>query len=462
MRYLDSGRRETSQALGSWLNEVMTDDVVETRWQSGFFSAGSLGLLQSSLQRMANERQPVHALIGSNQQSTSRRDVERLVAVLGIPRDNALLGVVSYRSGFYHPKTFHIKRSDGSQAAYVGSANLTGSGVASLHIEAGVTADTRDDDPAGLLNDIGAVIDHWFDGEVPGLYRVSSLADVERLVTGGILVEGRGQSEPVRGATGDVPANNTQFGLSRLEPLLAIPQLEVIDFEDLGTVEDERRLRSLVLPVAPRPDFPPYILFAPRQEIPTQGHAALSGASLPSNANGLIIRLNRDSARHFEGRPGTANISIPVAIVSTLRFGLFGLYNRPRAEIPIRIRFLGEHRPISVGPVPTNVMAYGYLPEETGHHDVRMLVPAVVRELAQMVAGEGGNVPGEGDMAVLEWPTSNEKHEFRLSFLERTGTLFRRAEQIFLEAQDSGSTVGDGACWLPDDLLPVWDLGAFS
>jgi len=39
MRYLDSGQRDPSQALGTWLQGVMTDEVTEVRWQSGFFAA---------------------------------------------------------------------------------------------------------------------------------------------------------------------------------------------------------------------------------------------------------------------------------------------------------------------------------------------------------------------------------------------------------------------------------------
>ena len=70
--------------------------------------------------------------------------------------------------------------------------------------------------------------------------------------------------------------------------------------------------RTILLPAVPREGFPPYLLFAPGQGSPTQGAVALSGSSLPTGATGLIIRLNRDSARHFEGRPGTSNFSVPV------------------------------------------------------------------------------------------------------------------------------------------------------
>jgi hypothetical protein len=167
----------------------MAADVAEVRWQSSFFAADSLGIVQSALKDMASKDRPVHALLGSNEQGTIRRDVERLVSMLGIPRNKAQLGVVSYRDGYYHPKTFHVRRADGSQAAYVGSANLTGSGVGSLHVEAGVTMDSRDGNPGPLLDEVASAVDFWFNSTPSGLHRVSSLSDVEQLVKEGILAE---------------------------------------------------------------------------------------------------------------------------------------------------------------------------------------------------------------------------------------------------------------------------------
>src|SRR2546429_7098060 len=150
MRYIDSGTRDPAQALGTWMRDVVNEDVTEIRFQSGFFSSGSLHFLQPELSRLAENEQIARALVGSNDRSTIRQDVERLVSALRLPRNEGLLGIVSYDQGYYHPKTVHIRRTDGSQAGYVGSANLTGSGIASLHIEAGITLDTHLTDPPAL------------------------------------------------------------------------------------------------------------------------------------------------------------------------------------------------------------------------------------------------------------------------------------------------------------------------
>ena len=456
MRYLDSGQRDPAQALGTWLQNVMLQDVEEVRWQSGFFAADALGIVQPSLESMARNDRTVRALIGSNDQSTVRRDVERLVALLGMPRRRAQLGVVSYRDGYFHPKTFHVRRSDGSQAAYVGSANITGSGVASLHVEAGVTVDSREGDPAEILNEVASAVDFWFDTNPAGLYSVTTDNDIRRLVADGILAEtalprpviprpaeGEGAPRPAAGA--------------RLRPLIALPRIRDLVVETEPEAAEARVLRAVVLPVAPRDGFPPYLLFAPGLQTPTSGATALSGASLPRGAAGLIIRLNRDSARHFDGRGGTANFSVPVATLTTLRFGRYvGQYPRPRAEFTLRTRYIGLEHIIPGTATETNIMAYGYIPGEPGHKDVRMVIPASIRGLAEQIRQTGDQVPAEGDVALLEWPTANSASEFRISFLDRRSGLFGQAQNIFRDAQNAGETVGTGACWLSPDLAPAW------
>jgi hypothetical protein len=147
LRYIDSGSRNPADALGTWLQNELTPDVRELRWQSGFFSEDGLPPFVPTLQRLSADNLPVHVLIGSNEADTLRAHVARLAGFLGLPRTAAQFGVVSYAGAYYHPKTYHLRRGDGTQPAYVGSANLTLAGVGSLHIEAGVLLDTHDHGP---------------------------------------------------------------------------------------------------------------------------------------------------------------------------------------------------------------------------------------------------------------------------------------------------------------------------
>ncbi len=116
MRYFDSGSRDPSQALGAWL-AAMTDDesVSAVRWQSGFFGAEALGYFVPVFERLATVDGRVSVLVGSNDGTTKHRDVELLLDLTGPPRDGRRLGVVAFDNAYFHPKTFHFERSDGSE-----------------------------------------------------------------------------------------------------------------------------------------------------------------------------------------------------------------------------------------------------------------------------------------------------------------------------------------------------------
>lgn len=189
MRYLDSGSRDPDHALAAWFRRVLTDEVVALRWQSGFFAIDGVGELQATLLRLTERGQQVSALVGSNNGDTLAAHVVDLVYALGIPRPAARLGVIHYAAGFFHPKTYHIRRQDGSEAAYVGSANLTGAGVASLHAEAGIVLDTRDGDHRDVLAHVAAAIDGWFDGARGGFYAIENADSVAALAVRGVLAE---------------------------------------------------------------------------------------------------------------------------------------------------------------------------------------------------------------------------------------------------------------------------------
>lgn len=212
-----------------------------------------------------------------------------------------------------------------------------------------------------------------------------------------------------------------------------------------------------MLPAAvPQTGFPSYILFDPTATAPTTGVDALTLVPLPGGAAGLVVRLNRDSARYFQGRKGTANISIPVATATTLRFGVFeGKYRRPRAEFPMRMRYWSDDATLELPTSATNIMAYGFLEGESGHGDLRMVVPASVRQLTEAILARSLTVPDEGQLALLEWATLRDP-EFRLTFLEPRGELHDAAADLFERASASNALVGDGACWLPAGVSPAW------
>ena len=122
--------------------------------QTGFFGSDSLGYFEDTLLALSQSDGHSRFLVGSNDGLTPRSAVADLLQIAGQPRSGLRVGVVSFQSGFFHPKVFHFQRADGSSTAYVGSANLTGSGATSLHVEAGIILDTKQGDPQTVLGSI--------------------------------------------------------------------------------------------------------------------------------------------------------------------------------------------------------------------------------------------------------------------------------------------------------------------
>jgi hypothetical protein len=189
VRYIDTGSRDPKHALGSWLDDILmgTIPVVGVRLQSGFFGSESLGYFEPTFQSLAQSNGVTAILVGSNDGQTPRRAVADLLTLVGAPRSGLKAGVVSFQTGFFHPKVFHFQRADGSSAAYVGSANLTGAGVMSQHVEAGIILDTNQGDPQAVLGQVADAIDAWFIESRLGLYPVSIEADLDPLVAAGVL-----------------------------------------------------------------------------------------------------------------------------------------------------------------------------------------------------------------------------------------------------------------------------------
>ncbi|WP_370157270.1 phospholipase D family protein [Bradyrhizobium ottawaense] len=439
---------------------MLKADVVELRWQAGFFSADGLRPFVSCLTRLSATNSVVRALVGSNDGDTQQADVETLISLMGLPRSKASLGVVSYSGAFFHPKTYHIKRNDGSQAAYVGSANLSLAGIGALHVEAGLLVDTRDGDSTSVLDQIARGVDDWFSTARPGFERVKSLADVSKLVTAGVLSVAPPPSAVAQKGGG----GGAKPGRPRLQPLIRFQPLPKVGAASAATTKKATSsgptppAAPLALPAVPQnPPYPSYVLFAPGATAPTSGAAALSGASLPGGYGGLIVRLNRDSSRHWRADGGTANISIPVPTVQVLRFGIYqGVRPRPRAEFQIEMRYVGRTITLLADPVDTNVMAYGFTPGDRGHGDVRLVIPKppAVR-IAALVQSNSLTLPADGDVAFLEWPTQQHP-TFKLSLLERNSPLFRTATQAYETAVSNHQLVGSGACWLAAGLSPQW------
>jgi hypothetical protein len=389
--------------------------------------------------------------------------------MLAMPRPNVKLGIVQYRRGFYHAKTIHIQRDDGSQCAYVGSANITGPGVSSLHVEAGITLDTDDGDDDDVLNDIAAAIDAWFAENREGLHIVTNAADVERLLDDGILIvplppeppapPAIAQADPEEEEEEDNAPAVEGGGVARparLKSLVVLPEIPAPAPPPVAA--PVAAPIAALLPVVNQAPFPAHVLLAPGQGTPTIGAQALSGRPLPGGAAGVVVRLSGDTNRIFAAKEGTANMSLPSRTIETLRFGLQGrgrYPQRPRAEYDLDVRYVGTQTFTLPESAETNIMPYGYIPGEPGNRDIRMLIPAAVRALIPQIQAAAMPLPIDGNFALLEWPTASDP-TFRLTFLQPTHALAAQAQQLFAAATGAQTLFGDNGCGLPAGVAPAW------
>jgi hypothetical protein len=190
------------------------------------------------------------------------------------------------------------------------------------------------------------------------------------------------------------------------------------------------------------------------------GAAALTGASAPGGAVGLIYAAQKAIVtKTFGGKGGTTDLNLPLEILPLLRFGLHGKNNLPRAEFDLDVRYL-DQQGLEVASAPRragdgNVTYYGVGPiasAKPGHRDVRMLIPSVARDLARDVSNAGLLLPAIGDYLLLEFPTLAQPR-LRLSILDPNSTLHTQVARI----ANATPNVGHGnAWWLPSGVSPAW------
>ena len=224
MQYFDSGTREPSQARAKWLQDAAQEDIAELRVQTGYFSLDGVGLLIPVLEQAAKNDRPAKVLVGSNNGCTLHSEMVGLVQLMGIPRLNGQLGIVSFGGAYFHPKTYHVRRQDGTEAAFVGSANLTAAGLA-LNVEAGIALDTREGDDPHQLYQIAAAIDAWFNEKRDGLTVVIGIETLNELADRGVL----GIAPPPRPQDSDKGGTSSGSSRPRLKPIFSLPPVKQIN-----------------------------------------------------------------------------------------------------------------------------------------------------------------------------------------------------------------------------------------
>ena len=421
--------------------------------------------IEAKLKEFVGNGKNARIVVGIDLNGTTAEGLEALLNAIGNKGD-LLVNHDEDMFVTFHPKIYFFE-SDDRAILTVGSGNLTAGGLYSndegfaiLELDKSEAVDQA------VIDQYKENFEKWCDEDSELVRRISNTDDIQALVEAGYVPYERNVFvEADEGATPDeddaIERNNDEEE--------TIPRL----FGRMQHRKHAPRRSVSPPPAAPLPPsppaappatpslsiplsgFPPYILFDPATNNPTIGIGALSGSVLPSGAVGLIIQLNRDSARHFYNQTGTANISIPVAATISLRFGRYGEHARPRAEYSLLIRYLSTSGSIVIDPLETNVMGYGFTPGESGHGDVRMVVPAGIKILTKILEKQSMYIPEVGDLAMLEWPT-HASPVFRFSLIDKGFPFYGEINNIYNYASDNSQLVGGGACWLLPGISPNW------
>jgi len=191
LRYRDSATGAATDCPGEWFDSHVVEGIRAFRVQSGFFRYAALAKYEGVLRRLASEDRTLSFVLGSNlTDPLTIEDVESVLAVMDgrASSQSSHLTVVALRNALYHPKIFHVVRSDRSMAAMVGSANLT---VAALgtNVEAWVEVESGDAQADRVLQHVAQATDWWHSTSTPGVFRVQGAEDARTLLAEGILVD---------------------------------------------------------------------------------------------------------------------------------------------------------------------------------------------------------------------------------------------------------------------------------
>ncbi len=184
-QYFDSGNGQPSECLGQWLDINLVPGILSFRGQFGYFEISALSPYRQVLSDTAQNGGSVRFVLGANDGNLSADDVRGVLDLVEGTANGSLV-VVRYDNALFHPKTLHLVRQDGSEAAVVGSANFTGRGLG-RNVEAMVALDTRDADNQAVIKAVADAIDRWNGVTSDGVFAVQSEQDVQRLIADGVI-----------------------------------------------------------------------------------------------------------------------------------------------------------------------------------------------------------------------------------------------------------------------------------
>lgn len=396
MRYIDTGQRDSNQALGTWMKSLDPSSVLELRFQTGFFGIQGVALLQPVFESLRRIDGVTHCLVGSNDSGTGGDDVCALVEMLGMPRTGAMLKVCAFNNGYFHPKVIHVRHIGGRQTAYVGSANLTASGVLGQHIEAGILFDTEEGDPAGELEKIAAAVDEWFHPERSDCFQVDGCADVDELVMRGVLAKVTGSDET--SARSRKSSQREATALPSLKPLLILPSTKKTQAKIPGTSATSMAITSSSSAggVKDEPDGDFFMMELPKNRPGGKSYQADIGKAAFTDFFGGKIGGHTEVRINAIASDGKGKVSKERSLVDVKS-------KNYRLEIAFPAAYPANGRPIVIfrrlG--PTEFDSLLLLPDD---HDYSLAVAALSSVASPVLGNKMRRVILAGEKLKLAWP----------------------------------------------------------
>lgn len=413
MRYLDTGSRDPADTLYSWLAMALPD-ATYFGCQTGYFSYDGIFPLEGDFLSLLQRTGTLRLVVGANESGVRKVDLEDVLDLFGRAPGNphTSLTLVAADDILMHPKTYYVEKGDGTQHAFVGSANLTNPGL-SRNIEAALVIDSVND-PGAPFSEIRQAIDTWHSPGQANAYRVT-YASLLKLVADGVI------DQPARSR----PAQSPKARQQRSKV-----------FPSLGAILKLSRKKRPVAPksVAKRPQ--------------KTGPAPIGTLNtLPYGSIGIIKRLSALDTKGFNGGTGTLYMALPNALTAHLPMQPYGKNQEPRTDVTVEARL--DSVPTEVvfsGDSPTNITHVGAGATKTSHGDLRFnYLTKVMRGVEALVAGFAVRRPGAGDLAALEFLSGQR---VRVTFITEAAAITNLTPLL----DQHGNSWG----WLPPSVIAPW------
>lgn len=414
MRYLDSASRDPADTLYTWLDDVLPD-ATYFGCQTGYFAYDGIFPLESHLVDLLTRSGQLRLVVGANEGSLRSVDLEDVLDLFDKAPGNAAKSLILAAADdvLMHSKTYYVERSDSSRHAFIGSANLTHSGL-SRNIETGIAIDSTTS-PGAPFDEIRAAIEYWH-ATPPKNARHVTRASLGQLVADGVV----DQVRPRR------PSRSPRDRRAR-----------AVVFPALGAILRLPRKKRAVAPQTPvtPPATPP--------QVPSG-----TLATLPGGAVGVIKRLTALDTKGFNGGTGTLYIALSYELADYLPMSPYGKNTEPRVDVSVEARIdtvPGEV--VLSGSSPTNITHVGAGGSTTSHSDLRFnYLTAVKRGIEDLAAAHNVRTPDEGDLVAMEFDAGVR---VRVTFITEPASIANLTPLL--------DRRGNGWGWLPPSVLAPWD-----